>query len=116
MKKILSLTMAFLLSASVCLFSSCQYIDGLLDAFPSFPSDKTECTAHSFGEWETVKEASCIAGEKQRVCENCDFTETEEIPALNDFFAHTFDENTLCTTCGHQEFIAGEEYITKNTD
>lgn len=112
MKKILSLTMAFLLSASVCLFSSCQYIDGLLDAFPSFPSDKTECTAHSFGEWETVKEASCIAGEKQRVCESCDFTETEGLPALNNFFAHTFDENTLCTSCGHQEFIESEEYIT----
>jgi hypothetical protein len=78
----------------------------------SYSSEKTECTAHSFGEWETVKEASCIAGEKQRVCENCDFTETEEIPALNDFFAHTFDENTLCTTCGHQEFIESEEYIT----
>jgi hypothetical protein len=103
--------MAFLLSASVCLFSSCQYIDGLLDAFPSFPSDKTECAAHSFGEWETVKEASCIAGEKQHVCGNCDFTETEEIPALEEFFAHTFDENTLCATCGHQEFIESEEYI-----
>ena len=95
MKKILSLTMAFLLSASVCLFSSCA---------------EKPCE-HSFGEWETVKEASCIAGEKQRVCGNCDFTETEEIPALNNFFAHTFDENTLCTTCGHQEFIQSEEYI-----
>ena len=95
MKKIFSLTMAFLFSASVCLFSSCA----------------EKACEHSFGEWETVKEASCIAGQKQRVCATCNFTETEEIPALDDFFAHTFDENTLCTTCGHQEFIQSAEYM-----
>ena len=100
MKKIFSLTMAFLFSASVCLFSSCA----------------EKACEHSFGEWETVKEASCIAGQKQRVCATCDFTETEDIPALDDFFAHTFDENTLCTTCGHQEFIQSEEYITIQKD
>ena len=99
MKKILSLIMAFLLSTSVCLFSSCA---------------EKPCE-HSFGEWETVKEASCVAGEKQRVCGNCEFTETEEIPASDDFFAHTFDENTLCTTCGYQEFIESEEYIENIT-
>ena len=69
---------------------------------------------HTFGDWETVKEASCIAGEKQRVCKYCDLVETEEISALNDFFAHSFDENGVCSSCGDvTDFIESEEYIEK---
>ena len=119
MKKFISFLTAILLCASTTLASACQFndssssspISSIEESSSFLPEIIEPCEEHTFGEWETVKEASCVSGEKQRVCETCAFTETEEIPALNDFFAHTFDENTLCTTCGHQEFIESEEYM-----
>lgn len=100
----ISLTMALLMSASVCLFSSCQYINGLLTP------QKPECAVHSLGEWKITKQPSCGAGKEERACKNCDYKETKDIPGSGDFYAHTFDQNTLCTTCGHQEFIESDEY------
>ena len=74
--------------------------------------EEAEITKHVFAdEWEN-KEYPC-AIVKQRPCLYCDTKQTEIIETI-DFFAHTFDENTLCTTCGHQEFIESEEYITIN--
>lgn len=105
MKKMISLTMALLMSASVCLFSSCQYINGLLTP------QKPECAVHSLGEWKITKQPSCGAGKEERACKNCNYKETKDIPGSGDFFAHTFDQNTLCTTCGHQEFIESDEYM-----
>ena len=72
--------------------------------------EEVAITKHVFeGEWET-KEYPC-ATVKQRPCLYCDEKQTELIETI-DFGSHTFDENTLCTTCGHQEFIESEEYIT----
>ena len=72
--------------------------------------EEVDPTKHVFeGEWE-IKEYPC-ATVKQRPCLYCDTKQTEIIETI-DFGAHTFDENTLCTTCGHQEFIESEEYIT----
>ncbi len=73
-------------------------------------SSSAECT-HTYGDWETVVEATCKPGMKERVCTKCGETEQEEISALTDLYAHTFNAQTLCTTCGHQEFIESEEYV-----
>ncbi len=71
-------------------------------------SSSVECK-HRYGGWETVVEATCKPGMKERVCAKCGETEQEEIPLI--FTMHTFNSQTLCTTCGHQEFIESEEYI-----
>lgn len=49
---------------------------------------ETEAHVHSFGEWTTVKEATCTEkGEQERVC-NCGEKETQSI----DMIAHTFGD------------------------
>ena len=62
---------------------------------------------HLYGDWETVEEYDCGAIKQEKSCIYCN---EKQIQTLN-FSAHTFDENTLCTTCGHQEFIQSEEYF-----
>ena len=43
---------------------------------------------HKWGEWETVKQATCTEeGEKQRICSRCFHSETETLPVK----AHTYD-------------------------
>ena len=43
---------------------------------------------HKWGEWETVKQATCTEeGEKQRICSRCLHSETETLPVK----AHTYD-------------------------
>ena len=49
---------------------------------------------HAYGEWQTVKEATCTeAGEQERFCA-CKARETEIIPA-----SHAY-HNSICTRCG----------------
>ena len=62
---------------------------------------------HLYGDWETVEEYACGAIKQEKSCIYCNEKQIQTI----DFFAHTFNENTLCTTCGYQEFIESEEYI-----
>ena len=65
----------------------------------------SEFSAHNFGEWQEIKKAECgIAGEKMRVCADCNYEEVEEIGALNHsnevFFA--YDDNghwEMCSAC-----------------
>ena len=57
-------------------------------------------TAHSFGEWETVKESSCTEnGEAKRTCSVCGTVETKKL----DLLEHT-DENSdgICEVCKKQ--------------
>ena len=65
---------------------------------------------HTFGDWEIVEEYAC-GTRTQRICNICETVEMNTITTEEQFLTHTFDENTLCTTCGHQEFIQSEEYI-----
>ena len=67
---------------------------------------------HFYGDWKTVEEYACGAIKQEKSCIYCN---EKQIQTLN-FSAHTFDENTLCTTCGYQEFIESEEYITIQKD
>ena len=57
---------------------------------------------HNLGEWTTTKEATCaVSGVKQRGCSDCDYLETEEIPATG---IHTFGDwnTTEAATCTEQ--------------
>lgn len=60
---------------------------------------------HTFGEWRTVKEASCgVAGQRERVCSVCGEKETETLPALE--HNYKIDGETdeavyyVCANCG----------------
>ena len=62
---------------------------------------------HSFGQWETLKEPSCIeAGEMKRSCE-CGEAETESISAKG----HSYVDN-ICTECGDSFFSEGLEFAS----
>ena len=58
---------------------------------------------HTYGEWQTIKEADCVnVGERERTC-SCGETETEEISALG-HTGGTADCKTLakCERCGEE--------------
>lgn len=58
---------------------------------------------HTYGEWQTIKEADCVnVGERERTC-SCGETETEEISALG-HTGGTADCQTLakCERCGEE--------------
>ena len=127
MKKFLSFLTAILLCASATLASACQFNDSSnsssLEASSSSPISSVEesssslpeiiepCQEHTFGDWETIQEYACGTS-TQRICTICETVEMNTITTEEQFLTHTFDDNTLCTTCGHQEFIESEEYIT----
>ena len=75
-KSFLNIISIILVLSCTLLFSACG---GTKDATPS-DSTPSVCT-HSFGEWETVKEAkSCTEpGEAIRKCGKCDHSERQEI-------------------------------------
>ena len=60
--------------------------------------------AHSYGEWTTVKEATCTAaGQKQHTCTECGHVETQEIPATGHHWVDKGDGTHTCTKCGATE-------------
>ena len=75
-------------------------------------SENTECTAHSFGEWEITKVATCAAkGESSRVCALCGKTESkytdklEHTPVVLEAKEPSCDaygktEGSKCSECG----------------
>lgn len=66
---------------------------------------------HEFGEWESVKEATCTeTGMQQRVCE-CGEVETQEIETV----PHVY-ENMVCVNCGENEPISEGFFYEKNSD
>ena len=70
---------------------------------------------HKWGEWETVKQATCTEeGKKERQCSACTEKENEPIPALNHSYGEwqTIKEPTcteegkkerVCSRCSHSE-------------
>ena len=70
---------------------------------------------HKWGEWETVKQATCTEeGKKERQCSACTEKENEPIPALNHSYGEwqTIKEPTcteegkkerICSRCSHSE-------------
>ena len=58
---------------------------------------------HSFGNWQTVKEATCTAaGEKMRAC-SCGLSEKQNIPALG----HDINETYIPATCQNKGSKSG---------
>ena len=57
--------------------------------------------AHTYGEWTTVKEATCTAaGQKQHTCTECGHVETEVIPATGHHWVDKGDGTHTCPDCG----------------
>ena len=60
--------------------------------------------AHTYGEWTTVKEATCTAaGQKQHTCTECGHVETEVIPATGHHWVDKGDGTHTCPDCGAAE-------------
>ena len=60
--------------------------------------------AHTYGEWTTVKEATCTAaGQKQHTCTECGHVETEVIPATGHHWVDKGDGTHTCPDCGATE-------------
>ena len=62
--------------------------------------------AHTYGEWTTVKEATCTAaGQKQHTCTECGHVETEVIPATGHHWVDRGDGTRTCPDCGATETL-----------
>ena len=62
--------------------------------------------AHTYGEWTTVKEATCTAaGQKQHTCTECGHVETEVIPATGHHWVDKGDGTHTCPDCGATETL-----------
>ena len=60
--------------------------------------------AHTYGEWTTVKEATCTAaGQKQHTCTECGHVDTEVIPATGHHWVDKGDGTHTCPDCGATE-------------
>ena len=60
--------------------------------------------AHTYGEWTTVKEATCTtAGEEKHTCTVCGHEETQEIPATGHHWKDNGDGTHTCPDCGATE-------------
>ena len=105
-----------------CINCNNTYTDNEVPAVGHTPGDEATCTSaqictvcekvlvyvlqHTLGDWETIQDASCMqAGEKQRVCENCPYSESETIPLTK----HEFVDK-ICVSCGTPYFSEGLEY------
>ena len=64
-------------------------------------------SGHSYGNWETTKQATCGAeGSQKRVCSRCTSYETKAIPATGN---HTY-ECGLCKVCGHDTLLKSYDF------
>lgn len=102
MKKLLAILLAMVMV--VACFASCGKDE------ESTPSG---AHTHTFGEWEVVADATCIAdGLKKRTCSECGEVESDVINALG----HDWKGNT-CSRCGKTttsvaNLVYGEDYVS----
>ena len=60
--------------------------------------------AHTYGEWTTVKEATCTAaGEEKHTCSVCGHEQTRPIPATGHHWVDKGDGTHTCPDCGATE-------------
>ncbi len=62
---------------------------------------------HQYGAWVETVAATCVQGEKERVCANCGDQQTAAIAATQ---AHDVDVNGDCTKCSHRQPTEGLAY------
>ena len=68
-------------------------------------SREIEATGHTWGEWATLTEPTCIdEGLRRHICDVCDEEDTDSIPALgHDFTKWGYDDEyhwKICSRCG----------------
>ena len=62
--------------------------------------------AHTYGEWTTVKEATCTAaGEEKHTCSVCGHEQTRPIPATGHHWKDNGDGTHTCPDCGATEAL-----------
>ena len=67
--------------------------------------EKAELSAHNFGEWVTITEATCTAtGSKKHTCTACGYSETTSISVI----AHTYGDWKSNTTSHWKECSCGD--------
>ena len=72
------------------------------------------CTEHVYGDWTITKEATCKeTGSREKVCENCGYKITEEIPAAGHVWEedYTVDKEATCAEEGSESIhcsVCGE--------
>ena len=72
------------------------------------------CTEHVYGDWTITKEATCKeTGSREKVCENCGHTVTEEIPVTDHVWeeGYTVDKEATCAEEGSESIhcsVCGE--------
>ena len=84
----------------------------------SYKSDYTSPKGHSYGEWETVKAATCTAkGQEKRTCA-CGAVEYRD----TDMVAHSYTSTVTAPTCTESGYtthtcaVCGHSYVTDVTD
>ncbi len=117
MKRILRLTLiiCLIILASIFILTSCD-VNGLIGSItggdgvtddggnsdtPDVPDTPDNPHQHSFGEWQTVTDATCTSeGLEVRSCE-CGKEERKNVSPTGE---HTLDENECCVHCGYSEY------------
>ena len=92
------------MALSICLLPGCAVIDKILDNVQSFKPNQDDSSSNSNPDEESSSNEEISSSTEK---------ENSSIPTC---ITHTFNENTLCTTCGYQEFVESDEYIEKVTD
>ena len=92
------------------------------DCGDEYKDNETEALGHLFGEWKVITPATeGKDGEETRACtrDNCDYTETRKIPALN--HTHSYTETVVEPTCTEKGYTlhkceCGDEYKDNETE
>ena len=81
--------------------------DGIVTYTCACGETRTETTpapGHAWGEWETIKEASCLfSGSRKHVCGRCGLEQTETLPKLgHDWSEWEITQAPTCTEAGQE--------------
>lgn len=88
-----------------------------------FEISRTQCISsdakgHSFGEWETVKNATCTSqGTKKRTCKICDYSESLVTETASHSWEkdYTVDKMPTCTSDGSKSIHCANCKVTKDS-
>ena len=100
-KKLFSILLSIVMALSICLLPGCAVIDKILDNVQSFKPNQDDSSSNSNPDEESSSNEEISSSTEK---------ENSSIPTC---ITHTFNENTLCTTCGYQEFVESDEYLSK---
>ncbi len=107
MKKTLWLALILLL---VCVFAFSACDEG------NEPQTPDNDHVHAFGEWTTVKDATCtVKGEQERSC-SCGEKETKSIPASHTEGEWIIENNATCTENGSKYQVCSVCFVPIKTD